>query len=418
MNSTAVNRVLEEANMKPSSLLPPEIDDPLLDSAAQLEESARALDLEDWIVHRLRHSDREMTVNLPLPRDTGALTCTAFRVQHLRAHGPCIGPVRLAPDAHLAQLRSVALDMTLQCALLDLPLGGSAGAIVCDPAQFTERELRHLVRHYLAALDLHNDIFAPSQFIAAWISARRHLQATALVARPAILGGLPDPAAAMAAGWSKLVSESCATRHQPLTTVSIQGFSAAAAALATLLHSSGVRIVGLADKSGGLFSEHGLDLAAVSAHTSQTGMLYGFSEADPVNNSEILESACDLLVLAAAERQLNAQNAARIQAPMVLEAVSGAVTPAAMSHLSSRGITVIPALLGVGPRTLAWFAEWQSGMRYEAPEQSATESLIRHRLADVLCRAQSSAALNRIPLPDACRRLALEKLAAVLRLLH
>ena len=163
--------------MNPTDLLPPEIleDDPLLDSAAQLEQSARALDLEDWIVQRLKHPQREITVNLPLRRDSGdALTCAGAPRAALPARAPAaLARCCLSPDAHFAQLRPLALHITLQCALFDLPLGGSAGAIVCDPAQLSERELRHLVRDYLVALDLRGDVFAPAEFAAAWTSASR-----------------------------------------------------------------------------------------------------------------------------------------------------------------------------------------------------------------------------------------------------
>ncbi|MBZ5511293.1 MAG: hypothetical protein LAN70_08980 [Acidobacteriia bacterium] len=423
--------------MIPADLLPPEImeEDPLLDSAAQLEQSARALDLEDWIVQRLKHPEREVTVNLPLRRDSGdALTCAALRVQHYHPRAGCLGPVVLAPDAHFAQLRPLALHMTLQCALLDLPLGGSAGAIVCDPAQLSERELRHLVRDYVAALDVRGDIFAPAEFAAAWTPASRHLDPAALVGKPAILGGLPDPAAALAAGWFTLISEALSvqkpiarpaqpptTSHQPSSAVdgrrvALQGFGPAAAALANLLHNAGARIIALADKSGGLFAERGLDLAAVAAHFTTHGMLYGFDGAEAVRNSEVLESACDVLVAAAAERQVNCQNASRIRASLLLETMPNAITPAAASILASRGISVIPALLGAAPRMLAWFAEWQHGLHHAAPEQAATESLIHHRLTEIFHRAQSFAASRNSSLPDACRLLALEKLAAKLRL--
>ena len=410
--------------MNTTDLLPPELleDDPLLDAAAQLEQSARDLDLEDWIVQRLKHPQRETTVNLPLQRDSaGALTVACVRVQHFHPRAGCLGPVLLAPDAHLAQLRALALHLTLQCALFDLPLGGSAGAIVCDPAQLSERELRQLVQGYLAALDLRGDIFVPAEFPTAWTSAVGHLEAAVLVGKPAILGGIPDPAAALASGWFTLLSE---VLSQPPTTsyqlrncrIALQGFSPAAAALAHHLHDAGARIIALADKSGGLIADRNLDLHAVAAHVAAQNMLYGFEGAEPVRNSEVLESDCDLLIAAAAERQVNAQNAARIRAPLVLEAVDNAVTPAAASILASRGVTVVPALLGSAPRLLSWFVEWQHGHTYSLPDQGSAEALIRRKLADVFQRVRSNAASRKLPLADAARLLALENYGATLRL--
>ncbi len=404
--------------MKPADLLPPEIaeEDPLLDSAADLERSARALDLEYWIEQRLKHAEREITLNLSLPRDSGEIALqAAYRVQHFRPPVGCLGPVLLAPDAHLAQLRQTALRMTLQCALLDLPLGGSAGAIVCDPAQLSEREIRHLARHYAAALrDFGPDIFAPAEPAAGWTS--RHLEPAMIVGKPAILGGLLDPAAAIACGWQTLITEQLATGPLPLATVSLQGFSPAAAALAHLLHASGARVIALADKSGGLFSDRGLDLAAISAHVAEHGMLYGFAGAEPVRNSDVLESACDLLITAAAERQINALNACRIRAPLIMEALPNAITPVAKRALTDRGIAVIPDLLGAAPVTLAWFCEWQHAAQHAILDQTQVESFIRDQIARAFHRVQHAAAAHKASLPDACRMLALERLASILRL--
>ena len=136
--------------MNPSELLPAELahveDDPLLDSTAQLEAAARVLDLEDWITRRLKHPEREVSLNLLLDRDSGdSLSSTGVLVQYTRSRGPCLAPALVSRDAHLVQLRALALHMTVQCALLDLPISGAAAALVCDPAQLSERELRHLV---------------------------------------------------------------------------------------------------------------------------------------------------------------------------------------------------------------------------------------------------------------------------------
>ncbi len=445
--------------MLSTDLLPPDLaeDDPLLDAAAELEKSAHTLDLEDWIIQRLKHADRETTVNIALQKQAGAVTCTAYRVQHARAHRHCLGPVHLTPVTHLAELRAAALDLTLQYALLDLPLGGSAGAILCDPAHLSEPELRHLIRHYLACLDVRGDIFAPAECPGAWTSAARHLQNAALVGKHATVGGLPDAASAIAQGWLTLIAENikavgttgsavgttesspalqCRDRHSSTTSpvgtaelrgflrnapgccVSIQGAGASAMKLARMLHQGGATLIGLADKSGGLFRQEGLDIPSVNNHLTENRMLYGFPGADAVSNADVLESNCDVLVLAAAERQVNVHNAARIKAKLVLEAVDRAVTPSAASALCVQDVTVIPALLGTASRALSWFAEWQSGLRYESPDQKMTESMIRHKLEEVARQVSAFAAEQDMPVADSCRLSALKKFAAVMRLLN
>lgn len=409
--------------MNPADLLPPELleDDPILDSTAQLEDAARSLDLESSILQRLKHPEREISLNLPLDLDSGdSLPCTGALMQYSRARGPCLAPVLLSPDVHLAQLRPFALHVALQCALFDLPIDGGAAVIVCDPAQLSERELRNLVGDYLWALrDLtgpHSTVFAPADYTPAWT---HHLvQHAAVVGKPPALGGIPDLPTAMAGGWLTLIQEALPLRKLALRNcrIALQGFGLAAAALARLLSEAGARIIALADRSGGLFSGRALDIPRVCEHVQRHTMLYGYPDAEAVRNAEVLESDCDVLITAAATRQVNAQNAARIQAPLVLEALHNAVTPAAATILHTRGATLIPSLLGTAPATLAWFAEWQHSLLYSTPEQGQVENTLRQQLAGAFQRARGTTERRQSTLPEACFLLALEQLAAVLRL--
>lgn len=121
--------------------------DPFLDAMIDFEEAARQLDLEDWIVRRLRHPEREVTVNLPLIRDDGqAVNVAGMRVQHNTSRGPTLGPVRFSADAQLNQTRAAAVLMSWQCALLDIPFGGAAGAMVANPQEFSEREAQAIIQ--------------------------------------------------------------------------------------------------------------------------------------------------------------------------------------------------------------------------------------------------------------------------------
>ncbi len=407
--------------MNPSDLLPPELaeEDPVLDAAAQMEEAASTLDLEDAIVQRLQRPLREITVHLPLSRDLGETTLiTGYRVQHCRARAGCIGPVLLAPTAHLAQLRPLAQQLTLQCALLNLALGGSAGALVCDPAQMSESELRCLLGAYVSALDVRGDIFAPVNFAAAWTHGDMDLGCVA--GKPAALGGIPDLASAIAAGWFTILSEAVAWRGLalPKCRVAVQGFAPATESLAGRLRQEGARILALADRSGGLLAREELDIDAISAHVAHQGVLYGFASAEAVTNCDVLESAADVLVLADGERQINLQNESRIRAPLILEAAHHAITPAARQRLTSRGTVVVPALLGTAPATLAWFAEWQHGLRYAMPEQEAVESEIGRRILEVLRRIRSAAQAHNRSVADIGLTMALQQFAAVLRVMR
>jgi len=188
--------------------------DAYLESTLQLEEAARVLDLEDWIVERLRHPEREITANLVLVRDNGqALHFTAFRVQHSSARGPLLGGVRLSPHTQLRETRALAMNMTWQCALLGVPFGGAAGAVVCDPGKLSERELRHLSKDYVQALrgtlgpgtDVLMEDLGSNPQVLAWMldahaRAAGRLEPGAVTGKPGVLFGLPDHADAAAHG--------------------------------------------------------------------------------------------------------------------------------------------------------------------------------------------------------------------------
>jgi len=191
--------------------------DVYLESTLELEEAARALDLEDWIVERLRHPEREVTANLVLVRDNGqALPVTALRVQHSTVRGPLLGGIRFSPHTQLSEARALAMNQTWQCALLDVPFGGAAGAVVCDPGKLSERELRRLSKDYIEALRgilgpgtdvLMEDVGSNPQILTWMLNAHAraagHLEPGAVTGKPGVLFGLPDHADATAQGFSK-----------------------------------------------------------------------------------------------------------------------------------------------------------------------------------------------------------------------
>ncbi|MGI9103053.1 MAG: Glu/Leu/Phe/Val family dehydrogenase [Terriglobales bacterium] len=417
--------------MKTTDLLPPELSeieneaDILLEHAAQLERAAQALDLEPVIVQRLKHPEREITLNLPLLRQQTA--CTAFRVQHANAIGPCLGPLLLSPDSHLRGLRALAVHTSLQCALLRLPLSGSAGALVCDPEQLTETELRQLIQDYVFGLrgliGPTLDVIASPDFAAA-CALRAHRndcgqsEPAAVVNKPAALGGLPDPPAASAVGLLALIDQMLHEhkRELPGSRIAIQGLGPVCRNLAARLYEAGARMIAVADKSGGLWRETGIHIPELLAHVGREAMLFGFQEAEAVRNSEVLEADCDLLITAAAPRQINLVNAARIRAPLVIEATHQAVTPQADCVLHERGIEIAPELLGTAPRTLAWFAEWQHGIRYATPEQPDVERFIHKAMTEAFRRVRQHAREQQLSLRRAASMLAVDAFATVLRL--
>jgi glutamate dehydrogenase (NAD(P)+) len=404
--------------------------DSLLDFTAELEQAARALDLEPWVVQRLKHAQREITVNLPLRRDSGeTVNITGYRVQHHRQHGPCIGPLLISPEASTAQLRALAGGVTLQCALLDLPLGGAAGALVATLDDLSERELRHLVNDYVLALrhalGPMEDVLAPeiNDIVTAWTvhacaRAAGRGEPAAVVGKPAALGGIPDAREAAVGALAALLEQALSARKQSLAGARLawQGFGSTAACAALRMQRAGARVVAVADRTGGVMSGEGLDVERLIAHRAQTGMIFGFKDARIATNAEVLTADCDALILAAAERQVGPQNAERVRAGVVFELVAGAVTASAERALLATGAEVVPSLLATAGTLRAWALEWEYGLRFAVPEPGETEAVVCARAVRAYEEARERGLALRCGLRTAAQVIALEKLAASMRL--
>jgi glutamate dehydrogenase (NAD(P)+) len=419
-----------------------EIDEPYepqLQAVADLEEAAQLLDLEGRIVNKLRHSERELTVNIPLLRDDGsAATFTALRIQHISWRGPSMGAVSFSPTAHLSALRAAAMTSTWQCALLDLPFGGAAGALVCDPNSMSERELRSISRDYVYGLrgtiGRNLDVIMPglgcNEQIMAWMldghaQTLGRMERGTITGMPAALSGLQCTTPPIAHGIIAILRYLLATRPAKTTDdrrslagqrVSIQGFGSVGSSIASALYESGALIVAVADVSGAVRNQNGLDIPALQNHTLSEGVVFGFPAAEPACNADILECNCDVLITAATERQITAATAERVKASMVVEASHSAVTHSAEESLTARGTVVVPEILSTAGSAIASFLEWNQADRISPFSRVELETEMERRMV-AGCKAVFDCASSRGLSPRrAANLLAIDRIATELRL--
>jgi glutamate dehydrogenase (NAD(P)+) len=409
--------------MNPADLLPHEIllgeSDPVLDFDSALEQAARALDVEPWVLQRLKHPEREITVNLPLTRDDGStVNVTGHRVQHSRAQGPSIGPVLLSPKSHLASLRTMAAQITLQSALLGLRLGGAAGAIVIDRERFSERELRHVVKDYVVSLrentgPLRDALAADNEWLATWM-ADANTVAHGETEPAAVVGKNPELGRAVSDALVALIEHALAVESVWGLRIAVQGFGRRARSLAGVLHERGACVTAIADRSGAILAEDGIDIAALCSYVDDNGVVFGFAGGDAATNAEMLESPCDVLILAAAERQVGQQNAHGIRARLVVVLTQGAVTPVGEEALP-RQCLLLPHLLAGAPELCVWSHEWQRGLSYSEPDpQQAARDAIALTL-HAFDRARKTAKECEVTLRQGAMMSAVERLAMNLR---
>ena len=369
----------------PQTLDPPRSPNPFAIAQQQFDTAADILGLDSGLRAVLRVPLRELHVSLPVRMDDGDVKVfKGFRVQYNDARGPSKGGIRFHPDETVDTVRALAAWMTWKTAVMDLPLGGGKGGIICNPKTLSERELERLSRAYIGAIAWimgpERDIPAPDVYttpqIMGWMmdeysKLRGYSTPGAITGKPLSLGGSLGRDDATARGTWFTIREAAKVigLDLPDARVAIQGFGNAgtfAAGLGQELF--GCRVVAVSDSTGGLYNANGLDYRELLAHKQRTGSVAGFAGAEAVSNDEILEADVDILIPAALESQITPENASHVKARIVAEAANGPTTPEADVVLRRRGVFVIPDFLcNAGGVTVSYF-EWvqnQRGMRWE-----------------------------------------------------
>jgi len=346
----------------------------------QLDEAASHLDLKRGIVEVLRRPKRELTVNFPVLMDNGDVRVfTGYRVHHSTVPGPSKGGIRYHPSVDLDEIRAMAMWMTWKCAVVSIPYGGAKGGVVVDPRELSERELERLTRRYATEISPlmspEGDIPAPdvntNPKIMAWImdtySMHRGYTTPAVVTgKPVEIGGSLGRLMATGRGVAFCVARVLERLGMPVegARVAVQGFGNVGSATAAHLHELGCRVIGVTDIYGGAFNGDGLDIPGLGEWVRGTGSVKDFPGSEPISNAELLALECDVLVPAALEGQITADNADAVRAKVIVEGANGPTTPAADRILVDRGVVLVPDILAnAGGVTVSYF-EWVQGLQF------------------------------------------------------
>lgn len=371
---------------------------------AQFERAADAMNLEDRLRVILGNVKRELTINFPVKMSNGRTQVfTGYRTHHNVNMGPARGGLRYHPNVNPAQMRAFAMINTWRAAVVNVPFGGSAGGVVCDPrGQFTgramtPRELENLTRRFTTEIDFiigpQSDILVPevniTPEIVAWIMDtysmhHGHTVTGVVTGKPLAIGGsaLRDEAGGLGV---KLVVEQAAKRHGlnlDGAAVVIQGFGNTGSNAAAFLHEMGARIIAVSDVSGAIVSPRGLDPLAVERHRLLHNTLAGFPDSDQLTEAELLELPCDVLVLAGLENQIDAANAPRIRAKMIAEAANLPTSPAADDILRERDVILIPDLLANAASLMLSYFEWVQDLQSFFWTEDETRERLRRVVTD------------------------------------
>ncbi len=346
------------------------------------DRAADLMDLTGNMRRLLLIPKREVQVHVAVELDNGELfTFIGYRVQHNNSRGPMKGGLRYHPQVDLDEVRALASLMTWKTAVVNIPYGGAKGGIAIDPSRMSQREVERVTRRFIDEI---HDIIGPDSDIPApdmgtgaeamaWIMnqyCKYHGFSPACVTgKPVEMYGLPGREEATGRGVGILVVKllSRLGRKPQNTRVAIQGFGNVGSHTSKFLSEAECKIVAVSDISGGYYRPEGLDLTDMFRYTREhRGTLEGFTGAERITNEALLELDVDLLIPAALGDVITAKNAARIKAPLIVEAANAPIDPEADEVLNARKAVVLPDILANAGGVTASYFEWvQNRQHYQ-----------------------------------------------------
>lgn len=351
------------------------------------------MDLSPGLEEKIRVCNSTYTVRFGVRLRGQIHTFTGYRSVHSEHMEPVKGGIRYAMGVNQDEVEALAALMTYKCALVDAPFGGAKGGLRIDPHEWNEHELEMITRRFTYEL-VKRDLISPSQNVPApdmgtseremaWIADQyRRMNTTDINARacvtgkPVNAGGIQGRTEATGRGVEYALQEFF--RHPEdvkkaglsggleSKRVIVQGLGNVGYHAAKFLsEEDGCRITAIIEHDGGLYDENGLDVEDVRNWIVKHGGVDGYPSGKYVRDgSKYLEEECDVLIPAAMEGVIHLENAARIKAPLILEAANGPTTAGADEILRQKGTVIIPDMFAnAGGVTVSYF-EWVKNLSH------------------------------------------------------
>jgi glutamate dehydrogenase (NAD(P)+) len=359
----------------------------------QVDKCADILGLNPEVAAILKSPQREFHVSLPVRMDDGSLKVfQGYRVQYNDARGVGKGGIRFHPEETIDTVRALSAWMTWKCSLLDLPLGGAKGGIICNPKEMSAAEIERLSRAYIRAIypfiGPEKDVPAPDVYttpqIMAWMMDEYSViagkpQFGVITGKPLCIGGSPGRGDATARGGMFTIREAAKALGINLkkATVAIQGYGNAGYFAAKLCQDMfGCKVVAACDSKGGVYNEDGIDPKKTFDCKLQSGTVCTLKGVEHVSNADVLALDVDILIPAAIENVITHENADSVKAKIVAELANGPTTPEADDILFANGVHVIPDFLcNAGGVTVSYFEMVQNAYMYYWDEAEVYEKL-------------------------------------------
>jgi glutamate dehydrogenase (NAD(P)+) len=352
-----------------------------------VDRAMAVMNLDEGTASAIKSCNSTIQVKFPVKIRGKIQVFTGWRATHSSHRLPSKGGLRYAPYADQDEVEALAALMTYKCAIVDVPFGGSKGALLIDPAQYEREEIEQITRRFAYEL-IRKDFLNPATNVPApdigtgqremaWIAdTYKHLHPedinyiACVTGKPVHHGGIQGRVEATGRGIQYAIQEffrhSDDVKSANLTedlegkTCVVQGLgNVGYHATKFLSEEDGVIVTAVIERDGALVNDNGINIEELYQHIIEHGGILNFPGATLEENGQaILEKECDILIPAAMESQITLENAERINAKLIVEAANGPITYGADEILNKKGSIIIPdAYANAGGVTVSYF-EW------------------------------------------------------------
>jgi len=448
-------------------------ENPLLNAQQQLEKSAKYLRVPSDILEILKWPQKVLEVNIPVEMDNGKVRIfRGFRVQHNNALGPYKGGIRFHPNVTKEEVMALSIWMTWKCGVAGIPFGGGKGGVIVDPKQLSERELERLSKGYARAISPiigpYIDVPAPDvgtdgkvmgwmvkgyeqglssaekgaevgkpfarvrqtplfflkkegvghaslaeSFASPHLSLDENEILATFTGKPVEMGGSLGRTEATGRGGvfvlEQLVQELNLKFKISNLKLAIQGMGNVGYWFAKLAQEAGFKIVAVSDSRGGILGDI-RDIRDIREHKEKTGSVVGFPGTKTITNEELLELPVNVIVPAALENVITAENAQKIKAKIIIEMANGPTTPEADEILKKKKILVVPDILAnSGGVTVSYF-EWKQNIEGNKWSEEKVNRELKRKIVGAFRDVWEIREKYKVDLRTAAYILAIEKL--------
>lgn len=392
-----------------------------------LEEAAALLHLDEGVTKMLITPERILEVAIPVRMDDGSVEMfKGWRIQHDSSRGPGKGGIRFHPSVDVNEIAALSADMSVKCAVVNIPFGGAKGGVKVDPLKLSRGELERLTRRYTfdvaAILGPDRDIPAPDvntdPQVMSWVMdtfsmIRGTSMPGVVTGKPLAIGGTFGHAGATSVGVSicaKAIFQRLGLRVEGARAV-IQGYGKVGAPLLRYLHELGMKVVAVADVVGAIHAEEGIDPEQLSEHFSETGTVAGFAHATAIEEADLFSVESDLAVPAALGGVIDERVASTMTAKVLVEAANGPTTREGEAILDKRGIVAVPDVLANAGGVVASYFEWAQDLQGFLWERELFKRRLETTMLDAFTHVYDRSESLKVPLRQAAVAAGVERIA-------